>query len=223
MSLLLKKASYEKPMNSGDSTLMMLLSLNLLLLVFFMLLNSMATRGAKHAEDVLAEVREGYEQSRVLAGQASQGETPLMAWRESAIARLNGVMGNRLELRVSPQEGNAGVIELDMPLASAFNGQGALLQPELVRNVLAAAGSESTVIWTLRLSRSEGLRASSMMASLALQGADAMFVPSQDNTLRVVVTPGSATLPSMGLNVQNVGEKAGASVRGIEPKGGVND
>ena len=77
------KAVFSEPMKAGDSTLMMLLSLNLLLLVFFMLLNSMATYGAKHAEEVLATVREGYDVSgpgKIKNG-ASVPEVPQEAWR----------------------------------------------------------------------------------------------------------------------------------------------
>jgi hypothetical protein len=215
------KVHYSKPMSTGDSTLMMLLSLNLLLLVFFMMLNSMATYGAKHAEDVLAQVRAGY---NVPSPHGKQGdgdvtEVPFASWRNGLVGRMQGMVMNRIDLRVLPQEGSAGKVEIEMPMGSIFAPDGTVNHPETVKNMMAAAGSESKVIWQVKADWTQPEKFSRYAGSLAAQGVHVRVVGDKDQGLRVIVVPGSGTKSAMGLQVQAVGEDAGGMVKGVETKG----
>ncbi len=202
---------------------MMLLSLNLLLLVFFMLLNGMATHGQRHASEVLAEVRRGYD---LPAGGARRDrvdvpEVPLEVWRDNVVARVQGVTMNRLDLRVSLQPGNAGVVELTLPLSSLFDAGGAVVQPELVGNLTAAAGIDSRVTWqVVGTAGMETSRLAVMATNLAKLAGSADLTRGNEPVVRVRVVPGLATRSGMGLQVQNVGEAAGATVQGVHELGG---
>lgn len=213
---------FSKPMSAGDSTLMMLLSLNLLLLVFFMMLNSMATYGKKHAEEVLTSVREGYDLAgkAALRGSETVPEVPMAAWRSGVVSRLQGVIVNRIELRTLPQQGNASSVEMVMPLSAVFRPDGQVLEPELMRNIAAAAGSESRIIWQVLGPLQDGPRLARMVAALALEAGRAEMVVAAQTSVKLVVTPGLATRPDMGLKLQSVGEDAGAKVQGVDEKAG---
>lgn len=211
-------------MSTGDSTLMMLLSLNLLLLVFFMLLNSMATYGKRHADEVLAEVRAGYN----LPGQGnlresqSVPEVAMAAWRAGIVSRLQGVVTNRIDLITPPQQGSAGKVEMVLPVSALFDANGKLAKGEVVRNIAAAAGSESRVTWQVVGNwNGAGMeaRVANMVAQLAVEAGSAESVMGKDEALKVLVVPGLATKAAIGVQVQQVGEEAGGNVRGVEEKG----
>ncbi|RYG62159.1 MAG: hypothetical protein EON60_00795 [Alphaproteobacteria bacterium] len=218
-----KQAFFSKPMSGADGTLMMLLSLNLLLIVFFMLLNSMAAHGQRHASEVLAEVRRGYAlpAGAARADQVDVPEVPLEVWRDNVVTRVQGVTMNRLDLRVSLQPGNAGVVELTLPLTSMFDTAGTVLQPELVGNITTAAGKESRVTWQVVGTDSmDTSRLSNMTTNLALVAGKADLVRGDEAAVRIRVIPGLATRSGMGLQVQDTGEAAGATVQGIHEIGG---
>lgn len=221
--LLAKQAFFSKPMSGADGTLMMLLSLNLLLLVFFMLLNGMAAHGQRHASEVLAEVRRGYD---LPAGGARQSrvdvpEVPLEVWRDNVVARVQGVTMNRLDLRVSLQPGNAGIIELTLPLNTMFDAAGVVLQPELIGNLATAAGKESSVTWqVVGTEDMDTTKLASMTTNLALLAGNADLTRGNEPVVRIKVVPGIATRSGMGLQVQDAGEAAGARVQGVHEVGG---
>ena len=221
-----KQAVFSKPMGGADGTLMMLLSLNLLLLVFFMLLNSMATYGQRHADEILAEVRRGYSvpSGGAKAGNVDVPEVPMAAWRASTTARMQGVIVNRIDLRVLPQSGNANAVELFMPLTGMFDAAGGVLKPELVTNMAAAAGAESTVTWQVVGAQAlDAQTLAAMTANLALLAGRADLVRGSEAGVKIRVEPGLATRSGMGLNVQDVGEAAGANVQGVQDSGGVRE
>lgn len=218
---MMPKVMFSQPMKAGDSTLMMLLSMNLLLLVFFMLLNSMATYGAKHAQEVLAEVREGYDRQGKKAehgdAQAAVGEAQL-AWRSGVVQRMHGVVQNNLQLQVPAQMGNASKVEIDLPLDALFDPAGRLARPEVLRNLVAAAGPESQVSWQLRGDLQDARLMMAMNALLEETGrAEAM--QASENTVRVSVLPGEATEAARGVQIQRVGEEAGGRVQGVDEVG----
>ena len=206
-------------MSTGDSTLMMLLSLNLLLLVFFMMLNSMATYGKRHADEVMAQVRQGYNLPGKGAMRDSQAvpEVALEAWRAGMVARLQGVVINRIDLITPPQQGSASKIEMVLPASALFDTDGKLVRPETVRNIAAAAGVESRVVWQVAGNWKDP-RVAAMVAQLALQTDGAEMVYGRENVIRVTVMPGFATKPEMGVKVQQMGESVGAAVRGIDSR-----
>lgn len=213
------KASFAKPMSVGDSTLMMLLSLNLLLLVFFMLLNSMATYSDRHASEVLAKVREGYDlPGPAMNAESNLPEVPTEAWRAGIVTRLQGITLNRIELRVLPQQGSANKVEVTLPLSAVFDAQGQIIAPEFLRNLASAAGPESTVKWQIVGTWKDADRYALMAAALATETGEAEFTEGSEQLVRVTVVPGAATRPQMGLQVQDVGEAAGAAVRGLDEK-----
>ena len=213
------KASFAKPMSVGDSTLMMLLSLNLLLLVFFVLLSSMATYSDRHASEVLARVREGYDTPGPKQRDGvNVPEVPMAVWRAGIVSRMQGISINRIDLRVSPQQGSANKVQVTLPLTSVFGADGKVLEPELLRNLAAAAGPESRVIWQVVGRWQDTATFTPMVAALATDVGEAEFVAGDEAVLRVEVTPGAATRPSMGLQVQDVGEAAGAVVKGLDAK-----
>lgn len=207
-------------MSTGDSTLMLLLALNLLLLVFFMMLNSMATYGAKHAEDVLAKVREGYSviAPKDMAGTSDVPEVQMVAWRTSLLGRMQGIVMTRIDLRVLPQEGSADKVEIEVPLGAVFDADGQVTGPEFVRNMEAAAGEESHVLWQLRGDWAVAEPMAKRAAALAAVARHVEITAGKENGLRVIIAPGAGTKSQMGLQVQGVGETVGGGVKGVEQK-----
>lgn len=206
--------------SAADGMLIMLLSLNLLLLVFFMMLNSMGTYGARHAEDVLAEVREGYNPKGPLERGARSPVVAMAAWQEGLSERLDGLNVNRLKLVKPPMEGNARFIDVLLPLEEVFGADGSLAQPATVRNLMAAAGNESTLLWRVEGDWQDAPRLAKMAASLVDVTGQAQVHSASEPALRLRVTPGAATSPDVGLAVQGVSERSGGSVQGMQPEDG---
>lgn len=222
----LPKAVFSKPMSTGDSTLMLLLSLNLLLLVFFVLLNSMATAGAKHVKETLAQVSQGanHPASGESSGESlTVGGAASPAWRASVLNRLQGVVMNRIDLRVLPQDGNADGLEVDIPLDAIFDAAGRMAKPEIIRNLEAAAGTETTLRWQVRDKDIDVARQAAMLAALAAETGHAEALAVAGRALRLMVTPGPGTKADTGLQVQQVGEGAGGTVQGVEGKDGARE
>ena len=123
---------------------------------------------------------------------------------------------NRIELRVPPQVGSAGKVEMELPLAQIFNTQGKLVKPEFIRNMVAAAGVESRIEWQVRGHFENAERLAPYVASLAREVGVAELVESENEGLHLIISPGFTTKPNMGLQVQQVGEDAGAKVNGVD-------
>ena len=194
----------------------MLLSLNLLVLVFFLLLNSMATVNDKRAHHDMAKPPEGIPEVRT---KNAEGEmvplAPLAAWQESTLTRLRGTQLTRLELRVVPQASSAGYVRLEVPLERVFAPRGVLRKPELVRNVRAAAGPESTLSWTLVTQQGTTATPERLLTLARATGQDVALVPGHDDVLRIDVRPGATTPPKTGLQLQMLGEDAGGGAQGV--------
>jgi hypothetical protein len=206
--------------SAADGTLMMLLSMNLLLLVFFMMLNSMGTYGAKHAQDVLAQVREGYDLQGPLGRNGRAPALPMAAWQQGMSQRLQGLSINRLKLIKPPMEGSAQFLDVVLPLDEVFNKDGSLAQPATIRNLLAAAGEESTMVWQVEGDWETAAAMAVMAASLAAQTGQAQVRGGDVAQLRLRVYPGGATSPDIGLAVQRVGEDAGGTAEGVQEGAG---
>lgn len=214
------KARFSKPMSTGDSTLMMLLSLNLLLLVFFVLLNSMATKDKKHSDSVMAQLADGYGLPAA-APKAAAGDSqdvPLTGWRAGVVTKIQGMVNNRFDLRVMPQQGNAGKIEIELPLSALFDSSGVLVRPETLRNIAAAAGSESRIIWQVKGRFDDAARLAMYASALAVENGRAEVVAANTDGLRVIITPGLVAPSNIGLQIQQVGEDAGGTVQGVQDK-----
>lgn len=212
-------------MNTGDSTMMMMLSLNLLILVFFMLLNSMATQNAKRNKENLTDVVQSASlpSNEDVISQSLTAGTPVPAWRESVLIRLQGVMVNRIDLRVLPQVGNATSVEVEIPLGAIFDANGRLLKPEIIRNMQAAAGTDSSLRWQVRGRDITPARRTSILATLAVAAGHAESFQTGKQALRVIVTPGLQTKPQTGLQIQQIGEDAGGVVQGVDMTGGADE
>ncbi|MBI1308841.1 MAG: hypothetical protein GC129_03135 [Proteobacteria bacterium] len=200
--------------HGGDGSPILMLSLNFLLLAFFILLNSLATRESEHARDVLAQVREGYD----IKGPATDLQhatapwVPKDRWQDSVGARVQGLVVNRLHLQTVPLEVDAQRLVMTLPSAALFAG-GKLVQPELVRNLKAAAGNDAKVSWEIQGSLNDG----SLAANAAALAAEVGLVGMRDGAdgVRITFVPGAETAPGAGTSLQNLGLQGGATeIRG---------
>ena len=84
--------------------------------LFFLMLNAMSTYGEQHAKDILARVREGYDQQGLQAA-GHVPWVPKVHWQQSTVHRLQGLVIDRMELRTSaPMPGSADFVEVSLPL-----------------------------------------------------------------------------------------------------------
>jgi|GEM_PF-7006066 len=199
---------------SGDRWLVQLLSMNLLMLTFFMMLNSMSTYGDQHAKDVLASVREGYDRKGSVAG----GHVPVVMrpnWHRDTLGRLMGLQVSRLQVRSVPLPGSAKALEVTLPLDAVFDASGRVQDPALIHNLTAAAGSESQLTWQIE-APADKPALPMMMASLAVETGEARYAVADTPLLRLHMVPGSGTNPNVGLAVQAVGEAGGGLAHGME-------
>lgn len=201
---------------AADGTSLLLLSLNFLLLAFFILMNSLATEESKHAKAILARVREGYD----IAGPVTdpnQGMAPVVAkapWQEPLRAKLQGVILNRLNMRTVPLETDADSLVMELPLSTVFDGA-RLREPQLIRNILAAAGVEAAPRWEILGNWQDQNLLAARAAALAAQTGRAAVADGK-GVLRVTFSPALTTSPDTGATLQNLGIDAGASrVEGI--------
>lgn len=199
----------------GDSVLVLLLALNLLLVAFFMMLNSISTYGAQHANDVLAKVREGYDLQGPLGKGGKAMSEPKANWQQGVVQRVQGLMVNRLLLRSAPMEGNAAYVDITVPLDAVFDGSGKIKQPAVLRNIIAAAGPESQLEWQIEGNWQQVGAYAAMLASLAQETGQAQMKAGPQPLLRVRVVPGLATKADTGLAIQQSGEDAGGTVQGV--------
>ena len=205
---------------NGDFALLMMLSLNLLVLVFFMLLNSMAVPGAPNPDSAIDKAREVRAEATTGAVEGLDVPTaPLAAWRESVVTRLRGTILNRLDLRVLPQGANADELLVEVPFDEVFRPTGELLRPEFVHK-LAAAGPESMVSWSLITPEEYGARAAMAMATLSrITRSPVAWQAGERRVVQVRVQPGTQTKPSVGTEMQGLSEKAGGRVTGVDAGG----
>lgn len=202
---------------SGNQSLMMLLSLNLLVLVFFLLLNSMATLHEDRPHREMAKPQEGVPLNTPVNAEGDRVPlAPLAAWQESVLERLRGTILNRVDLEVLPQAANAGLVQVEIPLERMFTASGALRKPELVRQLREAAGPESTLSWQLVSQQDTPTTWPRLLTLTRATGQTVALVQGAGDVLRVTVRPGVATPPSRGILLQNIGAEAGAQVQGVK-------
>lgn len=212
------KLTVPPTLRKGDGVLLMLLAVNLLLVAFFMMLNSISTYGAQHASDVLAKVREGYD----LQGPLGEGKAltaPKAQWQQGVVQRVQGLMISRLLLNTPPLHGNAAYVDILLPLDAVFDAEGKVKRPAVLRNIIAAAGVESRLVWQLEGPWQDRKAFSAMLANLAQETGQAQMRGAREARLRVRVLPGVATKADTGLAIQQAGEAAGGTVQGLEGDG----
>lgn len=206
----------EKGTSIGDRVLILLLSLNFVLLAFFILLNSMATYESRHGKAVLAKMREGYDIQGPIQGDGGRAPTvPMSMWQQGAVSRLQGLVINRLKLDTVPLEVDADRLVMTFP-PGILVGNGKVTQPEMVRNIMTAAGSESRVVWEVRgdIDKGAGALAANAGALMALTERVVM-TQGQLGEVRAVFLPGTATKAEVGGTLQRLSIGAGANdVRG---------
>lgn len=210
-----------KAVSNGDSALIMWLSLNLILLVFFMLLNSMAQPGEPHpdaamktANDVMADTRTDTQEGQAVP------MAPQAAWREDVITRLRGTVVNRMDLRVLPQGSNATELRVEVPLGEVFRDDGSLRRPEFVAKLRAAAGADSTVAWGLQAPYdAKGLFAGYMATLSQLTQSPVAWEDSDARVVQVQIRPGLLTGAAMGSAVQKVTDDTNGETRGVDAGG----
>lgn len=195
--------------------MLMLLSLNFLLLSFFILLNSLSTHEAAHAKNVLARVREGYNVQGPM--DAQRGVAPVVAitpWQAPLAARVQGLVLNRLNLQTIPLETDADRLVMEIPLAMLFDGP-RLRDPQFVRNIMAAGGREALVRWEILGRWQDQTLLAAQATALAVE-TDRVAVSSGNNMLRVTFVPAPATDPDVASTLQSLGIDAGATrVEGV--------
>lgn len=210
-----------KAVSNGDSALIMWLSLNLILLVFFMLLNSMSQEGKPHPETAMMAPNEIQTDIRTEAQDGQSAPTaPQAAWREDVITRLRGTVVNRMDLRVLPQGSNADELRVDVPLNQVFRDDGSLLRPEFVAKLRAAAGTDSTVAWGVMAPYdAKGTHAAYMATLSRMTRSPVAWEDSEAGVVQIQIRPGMHTMTEMGSAVQNVTEDAGGEVKGVDAGG----
>ncbi|TKW60691.1 MAG: hypothetical protein DI628_07275 [Blastochloris viridis] len=210
-----------KAVSNGDSALIMWLSLNLILLVFFMLLNSMAQPGKPHPDAELMASNEAMAETRTEAPEGQAVPTaPHTAWREDVITRLRGTVMNRMQLRVLPQGSNANELRVEVPLNEVFQENGTLRRPEFVAKLRAAAGADSTLAWGLQAPYdAKGLFAGYMATLSRMTGSAVAWQDSEERVLQVQVRPGALTGSAMGSAIQNLTDDVNGDTRGVDAGG----
>ena len=209
---------------TADSSLLVLLSLNLLLLALFILLNSMALpKNEEHAADVLAEVRLG---GAATAAPQSSAMVPGIGqrdWTQSTEKLLRGVIANRFELLTAPQETKATWLEVRIPLAEVLreNAQTGrvMVNQKLVSNLLAA-GQQAELRWVLQLP-ADLPAAPAMLAALSelTDRAELQLDPlAADGFLKLRVSPGRGMLPEVGVKLQQLGAAVGGTTQGLRER-----
>lgn len=133
------------PASSG--TVVMMLSLNLILLALFILLNAFAKPSTTKAEAALEGVEEGFDYRESGLGVGSD-QTQMLAvpWQMNLQEGLNGLVHNQLLLEGDAVEADASMVRVVLPVAVLF-GEGQSLLParvgfvENVAALLAPAGA----------------------------------------------------------------------------------
>ena len=134
-----------RALKPNRSAVLLLLSLNFMLLAFFIMLNSMASQPGKEAEDrVLRRMAAGQPGEAKLVGlgresQPVQGET----WQDRATGSVQGVLLNSIPLRTIPLDAQANRLVLELPLR-------VLATPSVLRAIQRVAGQEWDVVWQIQ-------------------------------------------------------------------------
>lgn len=138
------------PQSSGNSHLVALLSLKILLLAFFLLLNSLATFQEERSSAVVESVRDAFQ--GLLPAERSVNRDPsglaMLDGGEDVVDALKQLFGSDLPLADLPASSGGRVLQIDFADDSLFEGDGSALGPEGVDTLrqLAAVLSDSRFI-----------------------------------------------------------------------------
>jgi hypothetical protein len=134
-----------RALKPNRSSVLLLLSLNFMLLAFFIMLNSVASQPGKPAEDaVLRRTAAGQPGTAKLEGpggesQPVQGE----AWQDRATRDVQGVLLNTIPLRTIPLQANANQLVLELPLR-------VLATPSVLQAIQRVTAQEWAVVWQVQ-------------------------------------------------------------------------
>ena len=199
----------------------MWLSLNLILLVFFMLLNSMAQPGEPHPEAAMVDANDVQTDMRTDVTKGQDAPTaPQMAWRQDVITRLHGAVMNRMDLRVLPQGSDANELRVEIPLEEVFREDSTLRRPELVARLRAAAGKDSTMAWGLMAPYdAKGVLAGHMALLSRMTKTPVAWEDGEERVVRIQIRPGVRTDVGVGTSVQKLSDEINGQTQGVDAGG----
>src|SRR3546814_1090942 len=116
----------------GNSHIVALLSLNILLVAFFILLNSLASFEEERRGAVVESVREAF-QGLLPAGRSVRADPAGLGVLEGAddiIESLSQLFGDDLPLVERTEASGARVLQIDLPAAELFGDEGNDLRPD---------------------------------------------------------------------------------------------
>lgn len=197
-----------------DGLPLLLVAVNLLLLSFFVLLNALSSQPTskqeRHADEVLARVREGYDSK---APRPQQGgalpELPRTAWAEALTRNVQGVMTNRLQFEAEVLSADADRVVLRLPIQTVF-AEGQLRDPDLIKALqMAAQGAhlQWQVAGRAPVVVSQGAQLAALTTAVAM-------IPAARPELRVIITPAPQTAPAAAGGLQGMATQHGGTVEG---------
>lgn len=126
----------------GNGNVIALLSLNILLLAFFILLNSMATFEEERRDAVMESVREAFQGLLPAERNLSdlQAGVDLFEGASDVINSLNQLFGDNLPLVESQDDSGRWLMKVDMPVADLFSDEGDALRPDGAETLRLIAG-----------------------------------------------------------------------------------
>lgn len=196
-----------RALKPNRSSVLLLLSLNFMLLAFFIMLNSMASQPGKPAEDVvLRRMAAGQPGTAKLAG--TGGESPPVqgeVWQDRATQNVQGVLMNTIPVRTIPLEANANQLVLELPLR-------VLATPSVLRAIQRVTAQEWAVVWQV-----QGGDALQVATAWQAVGAPLRWLPAAPQTptqafVRLTLTPknvsAGATVPMLQRMVEEADGRA---------------
>jgi hypothetical protein len=194
-----------RALKPNRSSVLLLLSLNFMLLAFFIMLNSMASQPGKEAEDaVLRRMAAGQPGAATLVGpggesQPVQGQT----WQDRVTQDVQGVLLNSIPLRTIPLEAQANRLVLELPLR-------VLATPSVLRAIQRVIGQEWRVVWHV-----QGGDALQVATAWQAVGVPMRWLPAEPNgrgpareLIRLTLTPQQPTAGAAVPMLQRAVEEA---------------
>jgi len=134
--------SPQSTQGQGNGNVIALLSLNILLLAFFILLNSMATFEEERRNAVVESVREAFQGLLPAERNLSdlQAGVDVFEGASDAIDSLHQLFGDNLPLVESEDDSGRWIMKIDMPVADLFSDEGDALRPDGAETLRLIAG-----------------------------------------------------------------------------------
>lgn len=200
-----------RTLKPNRSSVLLLLSLNFMLLAFFIMLNSMASQPGKEAEDaVLRRTAAGQPTTAKLEG--TGGDSPPVqgeAWQDRATRNVQGVLLNTIPVRTIPLQANADQLVLELPLR-------VLATPSVLRAIQRVTAQEWAVVWHV-----QGGDALQMATAWQAVGAPMRWLPAAPQTptqglVRLTLTPQKTSAGATVPMLQRMAEEADGRALGQE-------